>query len=99
VQGNLLEIHGINDVRLKYILLSHWYMILVLVMKFVLGKFIQYKFQGIDQYLQKWSKQKLKVLCYVVYSLIHFVWNKEDLSQQWKNSVILHICKMKNIVD
>jgi hypothetical protein len=32
-------------------------------------------------------------LCSEIHKLIYTIWNKEELSQQWKESVIVPICK------
>ena len=62
-------------------------------------KFKLYKSPGIDQILAELIKAGGSTICSEIHKLINSVWNKEDLLEQWKESVILLIYNMGDKTD
>jgi hypothetical protein len=58
-----------------------------------IGKLRRYKSLGIDQILAKLIKAGGKTLCIEIHRFIFSIWNEEELSQQWKESIIVPIHK------
>jgi hypothetical protein len=56
------------------------------------GKLKRYKSPGTDQILAELIKAGGKT-CSEIHILIHSIWNKEELPQQWKESIIVPIHK------
>jgi hypothetical protein len=52
-----------------------------------------YKSLGTDQILAKLIKTGGETLCFEIHNLICFTWNKEELPQQWKESILVPIHK------
>jgi hypothetical protein len=52
------------------------------------GKLKSYKSQGTDQILTKLIKAGGETLCSEIHKLICCIQNKEELPQQWKESII-----------
>jgi hypothetical protein len=91
----VLNVHGAHDVRQMDI---HKVEPLLLEPSLVkektaIGKLKWYTFLGTDQILAEVIKAGGNTLCSEVHKLIHSKWNKEDLTQQWKESIIVPICK------
>jgi hypothetical protein len=40
-----------------------------------------------------------KTLCSEIHNLIHYIWNKEELPQWWKESITAQISKNDNKID
>jgi hypothetical protein len=55
------------------------------------GKLKSYKSPGTDQILAKLIKAGGETLCSEIHKLICSIWNKEELPQQWKKSIIIPI--------
>jgi hypothetical protein len=58
-----------------------------------IGKLKSYKFPDIDQIPAKLKKAGGETLCSEIHKLICCIWNKEELPQQWKESIIVPIYK------
>jgi hypothetical protein len=58
-----------------------------------IGKLKRYKSLGTDQIQAKLIKARGETLCSEVYKIIHSMWNKEELPQQWKESIIVPVHK------
>jgi hypothetical protein len=58
-----------------------------------IGKLKSYKFPGTDQIPAKLIKAGSETLYSEIHRLICCIWNKEELPQQWKESIIVPICK------
>jgi hypothetical protein len=58
-----------------------------------IGKLKSYKSLGTDQILAKLIKAGGETLCSEIHKLICYIWNKEELPQQWKESIIIPIHK------
>jgi hypothetical protein len=54
-------------------------------------KLKRYKSLGTDQIPAKLIKAGGETLSSEIHKLIHSIWNKEELPQQWKDSVIVPI--------
>jgi len=77
--------------RQKCIQLSHYCLNLVLSSFKLLLKSRNYKLQGIDQILAELIQAGDNTLCFEIHKLIIPIWYKEELLQQWKESVTVHI--------
>jgi hypothetical protein len=85
--------HGVHNVRQKDIqtaepLVSEPSLVEV---EIAIGKLKSYKFPGTDHIPAELIKAGDETLGSEVYKLICSVWNKEDLPQPWKESVIIPI--------
>jgi hypothetical protein len=58
-----------------------------------IGKMKSYKSQGTDQIPEKLIRAGNKILCSQIHKLICSIWNKEELPQQWKESITIAIHK------
>jgi hypothetical protein len=58
-----------------------------------IGKLKSYKYPGTDQIPAKLIKAGCETLCSEIHKLICSIWNKEELPQQWKESIIVPIHK------
>jgi hypothetical protein len=56
-----------------------------------IGKLKRYKSQGTDHILAKLIKAEGEMLCSEIHELICSIWNKQELPQQWKESIIVMI--------
>jgi hypothetical protein len=54
----------------------------------VIGKLKSYKSLGTDQILAELIKAGGETLCSKIHKLTCSIWNKEELPQQWKESII-----------
>jgi hypothetical protein len=63
------------------------------------GKFKSYKSAGTDHILVKVMKAGGETLCSEIHILICSIWNKEELPQQWKESIIITIHKKDDKTD
>jgi hypothetical protein len=57
------------------------------------GKLKSYKSPGTDQIPDEMIKAGGETLCSEIHRLICSIWNKEELPQQWKESIIVPIYK------
>jgi hypothetical protein len=58
-----------------------------------------YKSLGTDQIPVELIKARGEMLCSDIHRLIHSVWNKGELPQQWKESIIVPIYKKGDKTD
>jgi hypothetical protein len=91
----VLNVYGVHDVRQMDI---HTTEPLVpepslVEMKSSIGKLKSYKSPGTDHISAELIKAGGEILCSEIHRLICSVWNKEELSQQWKESIIIPIHK------
>jgi hypothetical protein len=63
------------------------------------GKFKSYKSPGTDQIPAELIKAKVETSCSEIHELICSIWNKEELPQQWKQSIIIPIHKKGDETD
>jgi hypothetical protein len=64
-----------------------------------IGKLKQYKSLSTDQILAQMIKAGSKTICSEINKLIRSVWNREELPQQWKESIIAPIYKKGHKTD
>jgi hypothetical protein len=64
-----------------------------------IGKFKNYKSPGTDQIPAELIKEGGETLCSETYRLICSIWNKEELPQQWKESITVPIYKKGDKTD
>jgi hypothetical protein len=79
--------------RWIYIRLSHYCQNLALL-KWKIEKLKSYKYLGTDQIPAKLIKAGDEILCSEINKLVCSIWNKEELPQQWKESIIVSIYRM-----
>jgi hypothetical protein len=99
--NQVLNVHGVHDVRQMDI---HTAEPLVpeprlVEMEIVIGKLKSYKSPGTDQIPAELIKVGGETLSSEIHRLIYSVWNKEELPQQWKESVIVPIHKKGDKTD
>jgi hypothetical protein len=64
-----------------------------------IGKLKSYKSPGTDNIPAELIKARGETLCYEIHRLIFCTGNKEELPQQWKESIIVPIYKKGNRTD
>jgi hypothetical protein len=89
----VLNVRGVHDVRHKDI---HTAEPLVpepslVEVEIAIRKLKSYKSPGTDQIPSELIKAGGKTLCSEIHRFIWSIWNKEELSQQWKESIIVPI--------
>jgi hypothetical protein len=93
--NQVLNIHGVHDVRQMDIhttepLVPEHSLVEV---EISIGKLKSYKSPGTDQIPAELIKAGGETLCSEIHKLICSVWSKEELPQQWKESIIVPIHK------
>jgi hypothetical protein len=91
--NQVLNVHGVHDVRQMDI---HTAEPLVpkpslVEVEIAIGKLKSYKSPGTDQIPAELIKAGGETLCSEIHRLICCIWNKEELPQQWKESIIVPI--------
>jgi hypothetical protein len=99
--SQLLNVHGDNDVKQSEI---HTAEPLVLEpsafqVEMAIGKLKRYKSPGIDQIPAELIKAGGSRICSEIHKLINSIWNKEELPDQWKESVIFPVYKKGDKTD
>jgi hypothetical protein len=79
----LLDVHGVNDVRQTEMHTDK--------IEIATEKLKRYIFLGTDQIPAELNKAGGNILSSEVHKLIKPIWNKEELSQQWKESIVVTI--------
>jgi hypothetical protein len=89
----VLNVPGVSDVRQMEIQTAEPLVPepSLVKLKIAIGKFKSFKFRGIDQIPAKLIKAGGEILCSEIHKIIHFIWNKEELPQHWKESIIVPI--------
>jgi hypothetical protein len=64
-----------------------------LEVKITIAKLKKYKLPGCDEILAELIQAGGKILLSVIHKLINSVWNKEELPDQWKESIIVPVHK------
>jgi hypothetical protein len=57
-------------------------------LEIAIGKLKSYKSPGTDQILAELIKAGGETLCSEIHKLVSSIWSKEELPQQWKESII-----------
>jgi hypothetical protein len=99
--NQVLNVHGVYDVRQVDI---HMAEPLIpepscVKVEIAIGKLKSYKSPGTDQILAKLIKAGGETLYSEIRRLVCSLWNKEELPQQWKESIILPIYKKGDKTD
>jgi len=99
--SQLLNIHGVNDVRKTEI---HTAELLVpepsaFEAESAIEKLKSHKSPGTDQIPAEFIKAVGRTIRYEIHKLIISIWNKEELPEEWKDSIIVSIYKKGDITD
>ena len=99
--SQLLNVHENNDVRQAEI---HTVVPLVpepsaFEVELAIGKLKNHKSPGIDQILAELIKAGGRTICCAIHKLIISIWNKEELSEYWKESITVPIYKKGDKTD
>jgi hypothetical protein len=91
--SHLMNVRNVNDVRQIEV---HTAEPLVpgpscLEVEIAIAKLKKYKLPGSDQMLSELIQAGGEVLLYVIHKLIHSIWNREELPDQWKESMIVNV--------
>jgi hypothetical protein len=97
----MLNVHAVHDVRQMD---THMAQPLIpepslVEVEIAIGKMKSYKSLGTDQILAKLTKAVGKTSYSEIQRLICSIWNKEELPQQWKESIIVPIYKKGDKTD
>ena len=93
--SQLLDVHEDNDIRQAEI---HTVEPLVpepsaFEIELAIGKLKNHKSPGIDQIPAELIKVGGRTICGAIHKLIISIWNKEELPEEWKESIIVPIYK------
>ena len=96
--SQLLNVHGVNDVRQMEI---HTAEPLVpepsaYKVDMAIKKLKGHKSSGVDQMPAELIKAGGRTICYEIHKLIISIWNKEELPEEWKEPIIVPIYKKVN---
>jgi hypothetical protein len=93
--NQVLNVHGVHDVRQTDIRTAEPLVPepSLVEVEIAIGKLKSYKFPGTDQTLAELTKARGEILYSEIHRLICSIWNKEELPQQWKESIIVSIYK------
>jgi hypothetical protein len=89
----VLNVHGVHNVRQKDICTAEPLVPEPSLVKVEIAivKLKSYKFLCTDQILTELMKTEGETLCSEIHKLICSIWNKKELPQQWKESIITPI--------
>jgi hypothetical protein len=92
---NGLNVHGVHNIRQKDIHTAQQLVTEPSLVKveIAIGKLKSYRSLGTDQILAELIKAGDEMLCSEIHKLICSTWNKEELPQQLKESIIIPIHK------
>ena len=90
-----MNVHGVHDVRQTE---THTAEPLVFEpsafeVDLAIEKLQSHKSPGIDQIPGELIKAGGRTICYEIHKLIISIWNKEELPEEWKESIIVPIYK------
>jgi len=88
--SQLLNVRGVNDVTQ-----TETYTAVPLVpepstfaVEMAIEKLKRNKLPGLDHIPSELIKAKDRAICSEFHKLIHFIWNEEELREQWKGSIV-----------
>ena len=89
--SQLLDVHGVHDVRQTE---THTAEPLVpeasvFAVELAIEKLKSHKSRGIDQIPAELIKAGGRTILYEIHELIISIWNKEELPEEWKESIIV----------
>jgi hypothetical protein len=87
--NQVLNVHGVHDIRQMDIVPEPS----LVEVEIAIRKLKSYKSPGTDQIPAELIKAGGETLYSEIYRLIRSIWNKEELPQQWKESIIVPIYK------
>ena len=90
--SQLLNVHGVNGVRQSEIHTAE-------LVELATEKLKTHKSPGNDQIPAGMIKAGGKTIRYEIHKLIFSIWNKEELPEEWKESIIVPIYKKGNEAD
>jgi hypothetical protein len=96
--SQLVNVHNVSDVRQMEV---HTVEQLVpvpsrLEVEIATAKLKKYKSPGSDEILVKLIKVRGESLLSLIHKLIHSIWDREELPDQWKESIVIPIHKKCN---
>jgi hypothetical protein len=99
--NQVLNIHGVHDVKQMNIHMTEPFVpeCSLIEVEITIGKLKSYKSSGTDQIPAKLIKAGGETLFSETHKLICCIWNKEELPQQWKESIIVPIHKKGDKTD
>jgi len=99
--SQLLNVHGVNDVRQTEIHSAE--SLVPEPSAFDLGMAIEklnrHKSPGTDQIQAELIKAGGRTICSEIHKLINSIWNKEDLPEDWKESIIVPVYEKSDKTD
>jgi hypothetical protein len=90
--SQLLIVHGVYDVRQTEPLVPEPS---VFEVEMAIEKLKGHKSPGIDQIPAELIQAGGRTICYEIHKLNIFIWNKEELPGEWKESIIVPIYSIK----
>jgi hypothetical protein len=99
--NQVLNVHVVHDVRWLDIYTAEPLVPepSLIEVEIAIGKLKRYKSPGTDQILAELLEEGGETLCSEIHRLIHSIWNREELPQKWKESIILQIHKTGDKTD
>jgi hypothetical protein len=99
--SQILNVHGVIEVRQAEIHIAEPLVPepSALEMELIIEKLKSHKSPGIDQIPAKLSKAGVRTIRCAILKLIIAIWNKKELPEEWKESIIVHIHKKGDKTD
>jgi hypothetical protein len=99
--SQLLNVHRVSDVRQMEIHTAEPLVpdISLSEVEIAIAKLKRYKSPGRDEILAELIRAGGKILRYKIHKLINSIWNKQELPDQWKESVIVPVHKKDEKTD
>jgi len=91
--SQLLIVHRVNDVRQTEIHTAEPLVPELSAFELAIETLKSHKPPGIDQIPAELIKAGGRIIRYEIHKLINPIWNKEKLSKEWKESIIVPIYK------
>ena len=97
----LLNVHGVNDVRKTEIHTAESLVpkLSAFEVELAIEKLKSRKSPGTDQIPAELIKAGCRTICYEIHKLVISIWNKEELPEEWKESIIIPIYKKGDKTD
>jgi len=99
--SQILNVHGVSDVRQAEIHTAEPLVLKpsALEVELAIEKLKSHKSPGIDQIPAELIKAGGKTICCTIHKLIIAIWNKEELPEEWNESIIVPIHKKGDKTD
>jgi hypothetical protein len=93
--NQVLNVHGFHDVRQMDVCMAEPLVPepCLVEVEIAIGKLRSYKSPGTDHIPAKLIKAGSEILCSEIHKLIHSIWNKEELPQQWEDLLLYQFIK------